>query len=184
MLTRLEMWFSSGEDVNVKLASTKNSLCQEWHASQLSTRLLVFGYRTNHPLIGSSIYCFMCSLVHRWYIPFRLQALQFRLQAAVRLLLPPLTTVALAICPSGQKTGTWQNKSVTAQCAKNSEKRIWTNTEQADRLSWEIVWKTPASKSSNSRHVQNKKTEEKQTTPELESVITQKKANNAAKSWV
>lgn len=71
-----------------------------------------------------------------------------------------------------------------AQCAKNSEKRIWTNAEQADRVSSQIVWKTPASKLSNSRHVQNKKTEEKQTTLRRESVVTQENANNAAKSCI
>lgn len=150
--------------------------------------LLGFVCRTNHPLICSSICCFMCSSVHRWYIPFRLQALQFRLQAAVRLgffvCLFFLTTAAVAICPCGQKTGTWQNKSVTAQCAKNSEKRIWTNAEQAERVSSEIVWKTPASKLSKSRHVRNEKTVEKQTTPPQESVVTPENTNNAAKSWI
>lgn len=157
MLTRLEMQFSMREDMNVKLASTKvglNSLCPWWHASQLSTHVFSGICLRNesssdpqqqlllHVQLGSQMRFPLSSAGASVQTAGGSQTCSLSLSLS-------LTTAALAICPCGQKkkkTGTWQNKSVTAQCAKNSEKRIWTNAEQAVRVSAEIVWKTPASK--------------------------------------
>lgn len=155
--------------------------------------LVVFVCRTNHPLICSSGCCFMCSSVHRWYFPFRLQALQFRLQAVVRLVLFfPLTTAALAICPCGQKIKNKKNKkrepdkiSLSRLSVPKTLKRGFGQTQSRQtELAQRLFEKLQHRKLSNRRHIQNKKTKEKETSPERESVVKQQNANNAAKSYI